>query len=659
MHCLSAQTWIQALSSRSLLTLLSAASLWAALIPPAHSEELRSDPLSGQEREMVATWGRELARWPQYCVGRGEGAPGPLSGCGSRAAATQARWALLRQRRITGHGGLSLGLGGRALLSPRAWPELPQRVLQDSEDRGALLNERAWRLALSFESLMSTGDAGWLLPLWREMATLSAELSVECVTDPLASEPCVSALYWIARVAQTPWAEAEASLFPKTLPQGSALDNRAAWIAHWERLGAWVQALTSPAIKSSAARCEPERCARAQLLAAVTLSERALSAERLKWASSPERFSPAPPAQATSPLTPLQALAAAQLAASSGARAQGQRAHQLIRALMSAYLKSGRDRDLRTQLALDGLWAISALWERRERDPKLRLPVGGLGLSYEPRLWRLRSQEQRLQVKPLDASGELAQGMFSKIKVRDRDGVRGMYFVRPGGVEVLESELDLERPELLRVAYTSDFLISYALTPHHQRALIVGLGGGGMLHALKAYDPELELDVVEIDPVVVQLAQEYFGVNETPANIITRDGFEQLRDPEVSPYDVIYMDAFLQPSEETDSTGAPLRLRTVEFLREVRQRLSPQGVLLINLNEHPQVARDVRSIRAAFSSSLIWRVPQTGNLIVAAFNSAAPSPQTLSLWASRAEARLKSPVSLSPILLRALSSEGL
>jgi spermidine synthase len=235
-----------------------------------------------------------------------------------------------------------------------------------------------------------------------------------------------------------------------------------------------------------------------------------------------------------------------------------------------------------------------------------------------------------------------------------------MYFVRPNGLEVLESEVDLSHPDLLQVAYTQDFMVAYALVPQLKRALIVGLGGGGMLHALNRYDPQLSLDVVEIDPMVVQLARDYFGVDSTHARVITRDGFEQLRDPQVGQYDVIYMDAFLQPSGETDSTGAPLRLKTIAFLREVRERLNPEGALIINLNEHPQLRRDVRSLQEAFPALLLWRVPQTGNLIAVGFNSAErPSTRLLFERALRAEAQLNSPVRLTTILRRALSAEGL
>ena len=180
-----------------------------------------------------------------------------------------------------------------------------------------------------------------------------------------------------------------------------------------------------------------------------------------------------------------------------------------------------------------------------------------------------------------------------------------------------------------------------------------------MLHALKRYDPALSLEVVEIDPVVVQLARERFAVESTGAQLITRDGFEQLRDPKSGQYDVIYMDAFLQPSDETDSTGAPLRLKTVAFLKEVRARLTRQGVLMINLNEHPQVAQDIRSIQGAFESTLVWRVPQTGNLIVVAFNGAPHSAKVMYQRAQAQEERLNGPVRLAPILTRALRAEGI
>lgn len=619
----------------------------------------QGDPFSTRTRAMTKAWSQELARFPLSCLYQARTLKDPRQGCHSATLVTQARWALLRQRRITGHGGLKLGPKGQELLKPSQWWSQPS--FKEGDDREAYLHEQAWRLAFIYESLMSTGEAGWLIPLWKEMATISNEVSQYCIGTQLATTSCIHALYWLSQIAHTPWEEGSASIFPQTqnLVNQSEIENRQAWILHWQQLRAWILGRTGELLPQVEVTQSASHNALIILLASSILDQASLTEWVHYWRTLPKVLSPEPvTSQTTGELAFLQGQAFAQLATRLGDRTLAEEAQQQLRHGVSVYLKTRNPID-RVQLSLTGLWALSSLWTQPHLNTIDGTETGGFGLSYPPRLWKFRAHQPPLKYADLSDTGVLKQGMFSKIRVRADAQRRGMYFVRPGGIEVLESEVDFDHPELLQVAYTSDFLVSYALTPKHQRALIVGLGGGGMLHALKQYDPTLDLDVVEIDPVVVQLAQEYFAVDQTGAHLITRDGFEQLRDPKSGQYDVIYMDAFLQPSDETDSTGAPLRLKTVAFLKEVRARLTQQGVLMINLNEHPQISQDIRSIQAAFESVLLWRVPNTGNLIIAAFNGMPSSSKVFYQRAQKIEKTQLSPLRLAPILTRALQSEGI
>lgn len=205
---------------------------------------------------------------------------------------------------------------------------------------------------------------------------------------------------------------------------------------------------------------------------------------------------------------------------------------------------------------------------------------------------------------------------YSQIRIRTRGNVRTMLFVRDSGEEVVESQLDLEHPQQLKVAYTQYMFLNYLFDPEPEKVLIVGLGGGSMVHFLQHHDPGVRIDVVEIDPVVVSLAEEYFGVaSEGTVNVIVADGFDYLRTTEER-YDVIYMDAFLKPSDETDSTGAPLRLQTAPFYDAVKECLSPGGMVVFNLNTHRQLNDSLRTIRSSFPQTYRFTVPNAGNVVV-------------------------------------------
>jgi spermidine synthase len=209
---------------------------------------------------------------------------------------------------------------------------------------------------------------------------------------------------------------------------------------------------------------------------------------------------------------------------------------------------------------------------------------------------------------------------FSHVRVRRRGDVRSLIFVRDSGEEVFESRLDLKRPAELQFPYLKFLFTSYLLRPQQQDVLIIGLGGGGMIHFLRRTDSGVSIDAVEIDPLVVEVADKFFGVRTgEKVRVITADGLKFIAEPkETKAYDVIYLDAFLKPSAETDETGAPLALRTQEFYKQIQSKLKPGGLAAFNINPHPQMEDDVRAIAAAFTQVYEFPLPRaTGTIVLA------------------------------------------
>jgi spermidine synthase len=206
---------------------------------------------------------------------------------------------------------------------------------------------------------------------------------------------------------------------------------------------------------------------------------------------------------------------------------------------------------------------------------------------------------------------------YSHIKIRTDGKVRTLYFVRDSGEEVVESMLYTDKPHDLIVDYTRYMFLSYVFKPKQERVLIVGLGGGSMVHFMKHYDPAAKVDVVEIDPKVVELAEKYFGV-KTAGNVkvITDDAFAFFKAPGGDKYDVIYIDAFLKPTKDTDETGVPLKLKTIEFYKDMQKKLSADGMVVFNMNPHDKIEADVKTIAEAFPQQYAFHLPGGGGLAV-------------------------------------------
>jgi spermidine synthase len=86
----------------------------------------------------------------------------------------------------------------------------------------------------------------------------------------------------------------------------------------------------------------------------------------------------------------------------------------------------------------------------------------------------------------------------------------------------------------------------------------------------------MTIDVVDIDPVVVEMARKYFGFREDAfMHVAIADGrrfIEKCKEP----YDIIFLDAY-------GTNNIPYDLTTKEFLQAVRRALGPQGVVAANI----------------------------------------------------------------------------
>lgn len=123
---------------------------------------------------------------------------------------------------------------------------------------------------------------------------------------------------------------------------------------------------------------------------------------------------------------------------------------------------------------------------------------------------------------------------------------------------------------------------------------IVGLAAGTTAKEVAAAFPNVEIDGIEIDPVIVGIGQKYFAMNEPNLNIIIQDGRWALSHSSKK-YDVISIDAYRPPY-------IPASLTTQEFFQIVRDHLSPAGVMVINVGRTPDDRRLINSLYATAST---------------------------------------------------------
>ncbi|XP_024277537.1 eEF1A lysine and N-terminal methyltransferase isoform X2 [Oncorhynchus tshawytscha] len=131
--------------------------------------------------------------------------------------------------------------------------------------------------------------------------------------------------------------------------------------------------------------------------------------------------------------------------------------------------------------------------------------------------------------------------------------------------------------------------------------LLVGLGGGGLPQFLRDFVPGARVEVVELDPAVLEVAQGWFGFTPDDRLTVTLgDGLEHINNIEREgghQYDVIMFDVDSKDPSLGMSCPPPAFVETA-FLERVGNLLTSQGVFMLNL-----VCRD-----SALKKSVLGRV---------------------------------------------------
>ncbi len=157
----------------------------------------------------------------------------------------------------------------------------------------------------------------------------------------------------------------------------------------------------------------------------------------------------------------------------------------------------------------------------------------------------------------------------------------------------LHSEMNKDNPNDLVVDYTKFFPLGMVLNNDAKKVLFIGGGGfSGPKYFLQSY-PNISVDVVEIDPAVVEVAKEYFSLDDTNPNlrIFTQDGREFLANHQ-GKYDLVILDAF-------SKSYVPFHLMTMEFYNILYNKLNPGGVAISNHIGSPNSNQDTSNLYRA------------------------------------------------------------
>jgi len=126
-------------------------------------------------------------------------------------------------------------------------------------------------------------------------------------------------------------------------------------------------------------------------------------------------------------------------------------------------------------------------------------------------------------------------------------------------------------------AYSYFYRLDKFFNSNIKKGLVLGGGGGSITKDFLKRFPEGNLDVVEIDPMVTQLAQEYFNLKDDPRFKTFHEDGRTFINQAMDKYDAIYIDVF------KSFYSLPYQLTTSEAVQEIHRLLNDNGVVLVNI----------------------------------------------------------------------------
>lgn len=196
------------------------------------------------------------------------------------------------------------------------------------------------------------------------------------------------------------------------------------------------------------------------------------------------------------------------------------------------------------------------------------------------------------------------------VDISEEAGVRYLHF----GSEWVQGAMRIARPWSLELAYTREMmagLLFRAQPEWPRRALLIGLGAGSLAKFIYRYLPDCRITIVEIDPQIEFVAQQYFKLPYDPQRIeiVTACGADYMLSCKKD-FDYILVDGF-----DPEARSGPLD--TEPFFLASRSHLSDRGIFCVNLlGRNKGFKASVERIGKAFDGRLaVFPSCDSGNTI--------------------------------------------
>jgi spermidine synthase len=148
--------------------------------------------------------------------------------------------------------------------------------------------------------------------------------------------------------------------------------------------------------------------------------------------------------------------------------------------------------------------------------------------------------------------------------------------------------------------------------------LLLGVGGGAVIHAINRLFPEIPIDGVELDPIHLRIARQFFNINYKNTRLIADDAVNYIASSNAK-VDVLIDDLFVDGS---DDPKRPVNIHQ-DWLSRLANRVSKHGVLIQNHLDTARARQTIRDnrplLRRHFSEARLFTTDTFTNAILALY----------------------------------------
>jgi spermidine synthase len=175
-----------------------------------------------------------------------------------------------------------------------------------------------------------------------------------------------------------------------------------------------------------------------------------------------------------------------------------------------------------------------------------------------------------------------------------------------------------DKPKLTLFDYPQIIVSSILLKEHARRILMIGLAGASVAKGLNTLVPNIDFDIVEINPSMPKIAHQFFAFSPPPkTKIHIEDGIQFINDTPKNSYDIIIIDAFTKDY-------IPLSMLTIEFISGLKKALKEDGFIVLNtFTNNKYKEQEIKLLKEIFGT--FYAITNDSNMVIFASNGVFPN----------------------------------